>query len=101
MSFHQVEDGNVSFPNVTFSTFQTLFARGRCAFTPVAQVYEEGSKGLRRAARIWSGAYPLKAVGFALAEAFGVAVDAFHEHPCKEAQALPTGSPGPPQVPKP
>ena len=56
------------------------------------KVYEEGSKGLRRAARIWSGAYPLKAVGFALAEAFGVAVDAFHEHPCKEAQALPTGS---------
>ena len=43
----------VSFPNVTFVTFQTLFARGRCAFTPVAQVYKEGSKGLRRAARIW------------------------------------------------
>eukprot|EP00931_Biecheleriopsis_adriatica_P065715 TRINITY_DN40200_c0_g1_i1.p1 TRINITY_DN40200_c0_g1~~TRINITY_DN40200_c0_g1_i1.p1 ORF type:complete len:305 (+),score=67.50 TRINITY_DN40200_c0_g1_i1:54-968(+) len=31
----EVPPGNVSFRNVTFNTFQTLFARGRCSFTPV------------------------------------------------------------------
>ena len=41
----------------------------------------EGS-GVKRAL-IMSGAYPLRAVGFALAEAFGKAVDSFDPHPDK------------------
>jgi hypothetical protein len=31
----EVPPGNVSFKNVSFSTFKELFGRGRCSFTPV------------------------------------------------------------------
>jgi len=39
--------------------------------------------GEQKRALVFSGAYPLKAVGFAIAEAFGKAVDAFDPHPNK------------------
>lgn len=42
-----------------------------------------GSGGRLRRASVVSGSYPLRAVGFALAEAFGKAVDDFDPHPCK------------------
>jgi len=39
--------------------------------------------GARKRVLVFSGAYPLKAVGFAVAEAFGWAVDDFDPHPNK------------------